>query len=191
MDNTSWEQEPDWIIPFFLVDLYGPDCVAAPHEPPDDPLLHAHPDLAPMMAGWGGYLAAHDPMPWESQPVPPDARCVPQGLTLSVVTADGRTLTWAQPFVTVDRLACGVWISDCPELMHAAEVAMYADPECGTLYAVAVAMIHAAGPGAQATPVTRQLADRHPDREGPRRQRCRDYWDRLRDNGFGECGGWR
>ena len=187
MDN-AWESQPDWIIPYFLVDEYGPDCVAAPPQTFDDPLFRAHPDLAPM-AGWGGYLGACDPMPWQPAPVPPDARCTPQGITLAVVTADGRTLTWAQPLVDVSRLACGVWIADDLELMEAAEVAMYADPECGTLYAVATAMLHAAGPGAQATPVTRQLADRHPAKDNPRRQRCQQWWDDRRDNDFG-CGEW-
>jgi len=188
VDNTSWESEPDWIIPFYLVDEFGPDCVAAPYEPPpDDPLLREHPELSPM-AGGGGYLAAHDPMPWQPAQIPPDDRCTPQGLTLAVVTADGRWLRWAQPLVDVSRLACGVWIADCPALMEAAEVAMYADAECGSLFAVAVAMIHAAGPGAQASPVTRQLAARHPAEDNPRRQRCREYWDRLRDNGCGGCG---
>ena len=187
MDN-AWENEPDWIIPYFLVDSYGPECYAAPHEPADDPLLHAHPDLAPM-SGWGGYLAAHDPMPWQPAPIPPDARCTPQGITLAVVTADGRWLTWAQPLVDIHRLACGVWISDCSVLMEAAEVAMYADAECGTLFAVATAMIHAAGPGAQATALTRNLADRHPAKDNPRRQRCQQWWDDRRDNDFG-CGEW-
>ena len=187
--NNTWENEPAWVIPFFLVDEYGPDCVAAPHQPPDDPLVHAHPELAAMQ-GWGGYLGAFDPMPWQPAPVPPDDRCVPQGLTLAVVTADGRWLRWAQPLVDVSRLACGVWIADCSVLMHEAETAMYADPECGTLFAVATAMIHAAGPEAQATELTRQLAARHPALDNPRRQRCRDHWDQLRDNGFGcgECG---
>jgi hypothetical protein len=188
VDNT-WEDEPDWIIPFYLVDAYGPECYAAPHVEPDDPLVHAHPDLAGMR-GWGGYLAAFDPMPWQPAPVPPDDRCTPQGITLSVVTADGRWLRWAQPLVDVSRLACGVWIAECPELMHAAETAMYADSECGTLYAVAVAMLHAAGPGAQATVLTRRLAAMHPAEDAPRRQRCQQWWDDLRDNGFGcgECG---
>ena len=188
MDN-AWESEPDWIIPFYLVDAYGPDCVAAPHEPPDDPLLREHPDLD-AMAGWGGYLAAHDVMPWQPAQIPPDDRCTPQGITLSVVTADGRWLRWAQPLVAIDRLACGVWIADCPELMHAAETTMYADSECGTLYAVAVAMLHAAGPGAQATALTRKLAARHPALDNPRRQRCQQWWDDWRDNDCG-CGEWR
>jgi hypothetical protein len=93
VDNT-WEQEPDWVIPFYLVDSYGPDCVAAPHGPPDDPLLGEHPELAGMW-GWGGYLGVHDPMPSPPAPVPPHDRCTPQGPTLAVVTADGRTMTWA------------------------------------------------------------------------------------------------
>ena len=188
MDN-AWESQPDWIIPYFLVDEYGPDCVAAPHEPPtDDPLFRAHPELSPM-AGWGGYLGACDPMPWQPAPIPPDARCVPQGITLAVVAADGRRLSWAQPLVDIHRLACGVWIADDLQLMEAAETTMYADSECGSLYAVAVAMLHAAGPGAQASPVTRQLADRHPAKDNPRRERCREYWDDRRDRGFG--GEWR
>jgi hypothetical protein len=64
-------------------------------------------------------------------------------------------------------LACGVWISDWHELMEEAEVAMYADSACGTLYAVAVAMLHAAGPGARATALTRKLAARHPALDNP------------------------
>ncbi len=181
------EPEPEWIVPFYLVDGYddgaGGEVYAAPWEPPESPLARAHPELG-HLRGAGALLGVSDPMPWEHQPVPPDDRCTPQGVTLAVLTVDGRGLAWRQPLVDVTCAAWGTWAGD-PELVDAADTAHARDPEAGSLFAVATAMLHAAGPGSRCSGLVSLLAQYHPVRDAPRRARCKDHWDSRRRDSWG------
>jgi hypothetical protein len=183
--------EDEWaaeriLIPDYLTDAFGPECMAAPYVPPpeDDPIYVEHPELVDLWGRGDAFLGSVDPVPWLPNPVPPDDRCVAVGVTLAAWTAGGLILTWAQPLVDTTARAYGTWYG-VRDLVLAAREAQQEDPAAGTLWAVAAAMKRVTGEGGRLSHLTELLVQYHPSRDAPRRQRCRDWWDQRAREGWG------
>jgi hypothetical protein len=84
----------------------------------------------------------------------------------------------------VDARAHGTWYS-IRELVLSAEDAAAGDTMPGTLWAVAAAMKRVMGTGCRLSHLAELLVQYHPAIDGPRRERCKEWWDARAREGWG------